>query len=393
MKNRFKSIKLSSNHLLSILFLMIVAIWFIKDLPILMESFSEVINKNFRGIPSQMKVLDKNFSEDFYKKYSFLNANGLQSRLLNQKMMNTAVKLNNGYLTFVRGKVNIAPYAEHVAALNQYLKQKQIPMLYVQAPYKISKYDNQLPTGIEDYSNDNIDRLLSSFDKNQVNYVDLRSKINGEGLDHYSMFFKTDHHWTPDAAFWAYSEIINILNKQYNYHTDKKYTDLSNFKSQVYHNWFLGSVGRRTGINFAGLDDINLISPTFETKLSLQVPSKNISRQGSFSQTIFDMHYINRKDYFKLTPYSAYIGQDFPLLHLRNEGAPNQKKLLVVKDSFGIPVFSFMSLCFQQIDAIDLRYYHEKSLTEYIDETKPDMVVFIYSSHPLDNSEMFAFSK
>ena len=41
-----------------------------------------------------------------------------------------------------------------------YLEEQNIPMLFASAPYTVSKFDSQLPEGVEDYGNDNLDRFI-----------------------------------------------------------------------------------------------------------------------------------------------------------------------------------------------------------------------------------------
>ena len=50
--------------------------------------------------------------------------------------------------------------------------------------------------------------------------------------------------------------------------TDEEALDIKNYEVNTYRNWFLGSIGKRVGIYYAGIDDIDLIYPKFDTLLS-----------------------------------------------------------------------------------------------------------------------------
>lgn len=44
---------------------------------------------------------------------------------------------------------------------------------HVQTPNKINKYDNQLPAGVEDYANENADRLTEALTTDGYSVLDL----------------------------------------------------------------------------------------------------------------------------------------------------------------------------------------------------------------------------
>ncbi len=335
--------------------------------------------------------LNSDYNDGFFGKYAFINVNGLVHRLFDQRSMNDVVKLDNGYLAEVMPAVDAEVQAEETIKLADMLAAQDIPFLYVQVPYKISKYDEALPISVKDSSNDNADALVTRLSEGGVPVLDLREWFYEEGFNQYDLFFKTDHHWTPDAAFLAYTEIVTVMEENWGISIEDVYTLRENYKEEVYEDWFLGSRGKRTGIYYGGVDDITLLYPAFETQMTLSVPSEGIFRTGSFKETIFDYSNIEEKDYFLKNPYHAYIGDEYPLVQHENTQAPVDKKLLIVKDSFTLPVQAFLSSCFTEIDVLDLRLYEEMSLCDYIEKTKPDMVMVMYNPYMLWEENAFAF--
>ncbi len=61
----------------------------------------------------------------------------------------------------------------------------------------------------------------------------------------------------------------------------------------------------------------------------------------------------------------------------------------MIKDSFAVPVYSFLSLGVQELQAIDLRYFSE-SVVDYINDARPDVVVVLYNADSL-SPVMFQF--
>lgn len=343
--------------------------------------------------PVEKTIVELNsaYNDGFYGKYAFINVNGLVHRLLNQRSMNDVVKLDNGYLTEVVPSVDVSAQTAETIRLYEGLAGQGVDFLYVQTPYKISKYASCLPVGVEDSSNSNADALLAGLTGAGVPALDLREWFYEEGIDQYSLFFKTDHHWTPEAAFTAFTQIIKTMEADWGITVDSFYTDPEHYETRTYEDWFLGSRGKRVGLYYGGVDDISVLYPSFETQMSLNVPSEEIFRSGSFQEVIFDYANIEEKDYFEKNPYHVYIGDEYPFVRHSNPSAPCEKKLLIVKDSFVLPVQAYLSLCFTQVDVIDLRLYEEKSLYEYIEETGPDMVLVMYNPYMLLEENGFSF--
>ena len=105
---------------------------------------------------------ETDIASNFYQKFQFVNFNGWVRNLLGQQEMNGIIKLNNGWLTTVcnyTADETLRECADSFISLKNYLEEQGIAFLYAIPPYTISKYDPQLPEGIYDYGNDNLDRL------------------------------------------------------------------------------------------------------------------------------------------------------------------------------------------------------------------------------------------
>lgn len=360
----------------------------------ILEDVLKVADGEVESVGEAIDTIEADYSENFFLKDEFLNLNGWANDKLGVRVLNERAKLENGQLTYYYTGGSIEENSQNLIALNEFLQQREIPLLFVQAPCKIDPKDPQLPAGIEDDTNQKADAFLAQIQQGGVDYLDLREEMEADGIDHYSMFFSTDHHWTPKAAFWGYGKLIEYMNENYGYDIDSSYYDLENYNVQTYEDWFLGSHGKRVGIYYGGVDDIDVITPKFPTNLTFTAPSQDIVRTGPFEQSMLVQERIEPKDYFHNSPYTVYTGGDYSRSTYRNEQAPSDKKILIVKDSYALPVLAFSSLCFESIDAIDLRYFKTETLVQYIEDTKPDAVIFFYTV-PNDSDvledEMFSF--
>ena len=70
---------------------------------------------------------------------------------------------------------------------------------------------------------------------------------------------------------------------------------------------------------------------------------------------------------------------------------PDAPRVLVFKDSYGVPVTAFLTCAFGSMDIIDIRYYSDdKRIKEIIAEERPDAVLYVYGTGYLSKKKMFA---
>jgi len=328
-------------------------------------------------------------------KTTFVEANGWLCKVIGVRYETAVnnvgrhtIRLNNNHLTVISDepyeKIDI--HAHRVVSFYEKLKDRGIEFFYVGQPLKVSPYDNQLPDGIFDCSNSEGDIFLNVLEQENVPYVDLRKEIQMSGIDHYSMFFRTDHHMTTEGGFWAAGVVMNKFLPQYK-HGDIDFYDINNYDITVYENSFLGSHGRRTGALYAGIDDFSLLTPRFDTNLSVTRPHEKEGELGSFAEMAITDSPLKDELYLRdmrqmYIPGSAGV-------HVRNTNG-NGKKCLVIGDSLAHLVFPFMALDFSETDRYDARSGGGTAM-EYIDEFQPDVVVMMYYPHILSVPEMFVF--
>lgn len=335
------------------------------------------------------KKIDSVVQEKIVGKRTWINFNGLVQKLMNVTIVRSTdggnvYKLKNGQLIYNLAKQDMSAYIDNMIKLNTYLKTREINLLYTQLPFKI--HDNSdMPPGTNEYGNENANELLAALNNESIDNIDLRPRMKN---DFESYYFVTDHHWKPATALWAADEISNEISNKYGYPNNKK-MNIENFNIETYEDWFLGSLGKKTGIYYAGADDFDVITPKFKTDFDFYADTAGgeIERKGNFKDVMFNFDMINKKDYFNLNPYAGYIGGDYKLNIIKNNSAPNDKKVLLLRDSYSCTLLPFMSLNFKEISAIDLRYYKKTSLIDYIEEYEPDLVILAYNPSAFSSAQ------
>jgi len=311
-------------------------------------------------------------------KGSYINLNGLMARAMGQRYMNERVKLDNGHLSYFGGDpdLSIELAVTRVTRFAQEQKARGKHFLFVMGPGQFPLHEDIMPTGFDFYFVQQSNDFMSALRENNVPVLDLREELIKDGISQSEAVFVTDHHWRPETGFWAYAKIVDYLMQEGVIDPiDPGYTDIGQFNVDVHENWFLGTAGKRTGIYFAGVDDFSIISPNFDTHLSVEIPSEAFSMQGDFLTATFD-HSLNYLDYFNANPYHAYGHSGHGLTQYRNEHSPSDLRVLCIGDSYAIVPFTFLSLVARDNDHFDLRLYHGEFFEHYL-EFDPDVVIIL----------------
>lgn len=338
--------------------------------------------------PDLGSKFETDIASTFFNKFGFVNLNGAVCNALNQPCMNGVVKLNNGYLLttlpYSSDEV-LRTYADSTIRFDEYLKNRGTVLVYANTPYTSSKYDPQLPIGINDYGNDNCDRFLQMLKDAGVDTIDFRETMHDDGIDQYSMMYKTDHHWTTEAGLYAYGILEDYIVDKTGCDVDERISDIQNYTVTTYKKWHLGSRGQRTGIYYAGIDDFDLIIPNFDTSIQ-----NGAGTVGNMQDVMINMEPLANKDYTSRYTYDSVLGGS--LGHFTNLDCKNDIKVLLITDSFGKAVAPYLAMGFAQID-----YVYDADVSgvtpEFIESIDPDVVIMMYyPEFLLEGRQPFSFS-
>ena len=211
------------------------------------------------------------------------------------------------------------------------------------------------------------------------------------GLNQYDYFFKTDHHWKPEGAFWAFQRMAEHLKDKYGFDIDYDVVDLKNYSLLPIKSLFLGSYGRRVSFTYDGIDECTLITPNFNTNLTYRIYTENKEYVGDYLNTVIRQERMSYNSVFSQAIYSAYLGGDYGFSATFNENAKTNKRILIIKDSFSWPFCSFMSLAVKEQYIVDMRYINRSKVWELYDQIKPDVVIVLYHARMMDQLNMFDF--
>lgn len=348
-----------------------------------------------RRLALAVDSVEQTVNEKIRYRENFIELHGLTQKLMAKDVVydynyGSIYKTNYGQITSTVNRAEVEADLEGIRQLKTELDALGLELLYIQAPFKLPEDEQQLPPNVKEYANDNANRFLAGLESSGIDYYDLRPEFFSSGMAQNQLFYDTDHHWTIEAALYSTGLIARHLNDDYGFEIDPGLADPERYEFKTYEDFFLGAMGRRVGKLYSGLDDFTVVTPEFETDYT--VTEKDVEPavilEGTFEEAVLVDHYLDPLAPLDTNRYAAYHGDHAELIltnHLEEKG-----RILMVKDSFGLPVYSFLSLGVHEVRALDVRLY-KGSVAEYAKNYQPDLVIILYNPNSLAAS-MFEFS-
>ena len=315
----------------------------------------------------------------FFQKFQLISMNGAIRNALGQKEMNGVLKLSNNHLTISQKKMSskeIAGYANEVIKFASFCKEEGKPFLFVQPILKVDENNKQLPIGTEDYSNENINVFLQYLREADIDVLDIRECMKKDEMNLYDYTFKTDHHWNTKGAFYTFTKIVDWIGQTTGVVADQKITEYNNYTIKRYEKVLLGSYGQRVGEYFAGIDDYDLIMPSFDVSF-IKDGVKHSFIEQAVNESVFHTKGIK----------SRYV-YDYALNIPEGVATTSQKlSILFITDSYAKAVAPYMKLAYSDYTS---DYYPSGFNAEHIRELNPDVVVLMpFNTSTFDNGAVY----
>lgn len=199
--------------------------------------------------------------------------------------------------------------------------------------------------------------------------------------DYMNKHYKTDHHWNENGAYQGYTEIINMIKKDY---------DLPNpYRIQYttcYDVPFYGSLTMKVQ-NLYGSDSFCAYHLDDEVNMDILV-EEEVAMPG-LEEKVFE------EDPNSIYLYEEYYGTNYSLIEYTNHSAENAPKILIIADSFSNSINNDLALHFSKTYIVDPRAYTTEddlmnttfSLEKFLSEHEVDIILWLqyYESLYFDN--------
>lgn len=243
----------------------------------------------------------------------------------------------------------------------------------------VNVYNMVVPTSVEFYLPKKYSKYSSS-EKESIDYIysclspdvtpiDAYSKL-AEHTDEY-IYLRTDHHWSPLGAYYAYTAFCEALGMEYHPITD--YTEKVK-------EGFVGSL-------YGYTNDITLANAPEQFHYFLP-PDVTYSVQTYYYDTLAPKNggalfheYVEGANC-----YGMFLGAD--AIHTKiTTSAKNGRKIVVFKESYGNAFVPFLVNNFEEIYVIDIRYFGTNAV-DYIKKIGATDVLFIDNCFAANTSSL-----
>lgn len=170
-----------------------------------------------------------------------------------------------------------------------------------------------------------------------VSWVDAYSALNKHKTE--KLYYKTDHHWTTQAAFYVFQEAAAGLGIEGDVSDD--------YVSYTVTDSFNGVLASKSG---AGLDE--------KEQIDIYVPTAgdddvivNYVDEAKKRTSLYDSSKLETRD-----KYGVFFGGNTSVMDIKTMSTSRQR-LLVVKDSFADCFIPFLTPYYREIVVVDPRYY------------------------------------
>ena len=232
----------------------------------------------------------------------------------------------------------------------------------VQTSYFAARYPGYLDSRL--WHTEAIRKAFSSeMEKNGIPFVDMHSIYDSLGApeEYYSA---SDHHYTYRGALAAYTALMERVNADTG--EQNRVLNEADLDFVTLPNPFLGSGNRKIYGMWPGEEKLEI------GLLKTPVPFTRTDNGAPVSAQVYSLP----ADESDTVTYSVYMGGDNGETVI-DTNRPELKNILIFGDSFTNPLETLVWTGFNQTRSLDLRYYTEETLRQYLEEYRPDVVVCV----------------
>lgn len=332
------------------------------------KSFSESENRMLEQIPRfSMDDLWQGKLSSNYEKYLadqfpfrdfWIGIKSDSERILGRKENNGVYLGKDGRLFQKCNYADRKDIEDGLAAINSFaLSRPDLNMYFLLVPNSAAVLKDSLPAyAPPDDSLIYINQVQKLLDK-RIKYIDIYDTLDDNKAK--DIFYKTDHHWTSKGAYYAYrqaAETMGFVAREQDYFEIKDVTDK-----------FYGSLYSKGGFRHLAPDSIELYFPKDDESYTVDYYDYKQSLNS-----LYFMDNLSKKD-----KYTVFLNGNQSLIRIKTN-TDNDRKLLLLKDSFANSFIPFLTGHYNEIYVVDLRYYND-NLNELIESQGINNVLVLYS--------------
>ncbi len=342
------------------------------------EEISEMENRTLAKFPkfSISSVMDKSFMdgfEDYLSDHFIGRLNWIELKADLELAMGKQ-EINGIYVTddMLIEKLETPNYDEldkSIDAVNNLAERFTNPEYFVMvAPTSAGIYTDKLSENAPQVNQkDLIDYIYDRLSEN-VTSIDIYNTLYAV-KDEY-IYYRNDHHWTSLGAYYAYNTAIQKLG----------FTPISYDKYNIEHvsDSFKGTFYSKALYDKVKADTIDIY--TLDGSSGIQSMVVDTGSEEKTFDTLYDRSYLSTKD-----KYAMFLSENNPKVTIKTN-VQNDKKLLIIKDSYANCFVPFLTEHYNEITLLDLRYVGVTT-ENIVDINDYTQVLFLYNASTIAQDE------
>jgi len=154
-----------------------------------------------------------------------------------------------------------------------------------------------------------------------------------------NIYYRTDHHWTTLGAYYGYEAIMDAFGMEI--------IGLDKYNKEVVDNKFQGTIQSKVNYDI-GYDEIIKYVPTFEVDYLMTLNEDKSTETNS----LYDEKKLTSKE-----KYAVFLGGNNAATRIKNASVENNKKILIIKDSYSHCMTPFIVNNYSEVLLLDMRYF------------------------------------
>ena len=319
-------------------------------------SFSSFVNGDY------LNGVNEYINDHFAFRNIYLKLNSWWEVNVMGKTENNGVYIGkDGYLfeKFEYGKEEKQNIGENVTVISNFaekMKELNISTYFILAPNSIYINSDKLPDNVEVPNQQEIINNVYNNTEN-TNNIDVTTALDTEN-NIAPLYFKTDHHMNSNGAYVVYNEFCKNANIQA--------VPIQDFNKVTVARDFLGTFDSKAQIINQEADEIFVYENETNTNIREAIYDKVTTN------SIFNEEYLEGKD-----KYSYFLNGNNSKAIIKTN-VENNKKLLVIKDSYAHILSQFLCENYSEVHFLDPRYTNF-DYEEYVQENGITDVLFLYN--------------
>lgn len=246
--------------------------------------------------------------------------------------------------------------AEFIAKYGEQLGEEHVKAMIIPTASEI--LTEKLPPFAPGFNqNEMIERIKKETEQTGSFFVDVRETLKRHKDE--SIYYRTDHHWTSLGAYYAYEQWAELCG----------FTPIPHeqFEIEKVTDSFYGTIFSKVNMK-VNPDSIHL----YETKEDMDY-HLTYNQGEKETDTLYDMEKLKEKD-----KYSVFLGGNNAVVQIDTNNK-NDRRLLVIKDSFAHSFVPFTVNHFEQTFMVDFRYF-KMGISKYIEENNITDILVLYNT-------------